>query len=858
MFNNGSQWLRFDCHLHTKADKEFKYSDEENQFVSDYISKLKEENIGVGIITNHNKFDVNEFIALEKKAKKEGIIIYPGVELSVKEGANGIHCLIAFDRRQWIENRQKESINSFLDEVFKGIDNRENENTRCNKDLFGVIEALNEYDKEYFVILAHVEQKSGFFKECDGGLIKSLSCKPQFSDRVLAFQKVRTRDTLAKVENWMGYSIAHVEGSDCKSIKEIGKGKSSYIKIGDASFKSLVVALKDFGHRISKNREETKYGYIHSIKFEGGILDGQEIDLSSGLNTLVGIRGSGKSSILESIRYVLGLELSDNDKVYKQDLLDYVIGSGGKITITAYDKFNKKYEITRILNENTHVYQDGEVSGAKPSSIILNPLYFGQKDLSTTQTGFELRLLDKVIGKDNSDIENKLESISKDFQNKFNELVSIENDIEKREELKTNLRDVKHNLKIFDDNQISNKLEKQLSFKKDSEILSNRLSEINAGRGKIGKTLNDYVQHFDDLDNISPDTKKYFEIVNGHFKSIKEKTDSINKLLSEIDQITNKIRNEESEFHSFVSSFDEEFANIRRSLKLGTLRADDYIGFKKRESELNDKLKKIDEKEGNLSGIKLELKSLSSKRNELLRKEFNSYLSEIDRINNSQDFLNMSAVFKGNKEIFVQSLKKYLKGSGVTNLEYENIAKTFTDWYDLILDRINNYEKLQTINLSASKMKSIDEKISNQYSESVQQTVDHKIEITYHNKPLGKLSLGQRSSALVLFILSQAKNDLIIIDQPEDDLDNKVIYEEVIKTLRNQKGRAQFIFATHNANIPVLGDSEQVLAMDYDESSISIVSGSIDNPDIQEKIVEIMEGGKEAFERRTEIYNLWK
>lgn len=431
MFNNGSQWLRFDCHLHTKADKEFKYSDKENQFVSDYISKLKKENIGVGIVTNHNKFDLNEFIALEKKAKKEGIIIYPGVELSVKEGANGIHCLIAFDRRQWIENKQKESINSFLDEVFKGIDNRENENTRCNKDLFGVIEALNEYDKEYFVILAHVEQKSGFFKECDGGLIKSLSRKPQFSDRVLAFQKVRTQDTLAKVENWMGYSIAHVEGSDCKSIKEIGKGESSYIKIGDASFKSLVVALKDFGHRISKNREETKYGYIHSIKFEGGILDGQEMNLSSGLNTLVGIRGSGKSSVLESIRYVLGLELSDNDIVYKQGLLDYVIGSGGKITITAYDKFNKKYEITRILNENTHVYQDGEVSGAKPSSIILNPLYFGQKDLSTTQTGFELRLLDKVIGKDNSDIENKLESISKDFQNKFNELISIENDIEK-------------------------------------------------------------------------------------------------------------------------------------------------------------------------------------------------------------------------------------------------------------------------------------------------------------------------------------------------------------------------------------------------------------------------------------------
>ena len=60
MFNNGSQWLRFDCHLHTKADKEFKYSDEENQFVSDYISKLKEENMILSIIMCKHSSRVEE------------------------------------------------------------------------------------------------------------------------------------------------------------------------------------------------------------------------------------------------------------------------------------------------------------------------------------------------------------------------------------------------------------------------------------------------------------------------------------------------------------------------------------------------------------------------------------------------------------------------------------------------------------------------------------------------------------------------------------------------------------------------------------------------------------------------------
>ncbi len=111
---------------------------------------------------------------------------------------------------------------------------------------------------------------------------------------------------------------------------------------------------------------------------------------------------------------------------------------------------------------------------------------------------------------------------------------------------------------------------------------------------------------------------------------------------------------------------------------------------------------------------------------------------------------------------------------------------------------------------------------------------------------------------MILFILSQRENDVIVIDQPEDDLDNQTIFDDVIKLVRSLKKGIQFIFATHNANFPVLGDAEQVVACSFASGKGKVQVGSIDEPGIQKAIVSIMEGGHEAFARRKEIYQLWK
>lgn len=134
---------------------------------------------------------------------------------------------------------------------------------------------------------------------------------------------------------------------------------------------------------------------------------------------------------------------------------------------------------------------------------------------------------------------------------------------------------------------------------------------------------------------------------------------------------------------------------------------------------------------------------------------------------------------------------------------------------------------------------------------------DH-FDIIYHERPLTQHSLGQRASALIIFLLTIKDSHLIIVDQPEDDLDNQTIYEDVIKVLKDLKNNTQFIFATHNPNIPVLGDCEQIISCRYSSDQIAVNQGSIDNEEMRDEVIEIMEGGYEAFDERKKRYELWK
>ncbi|MEZ4529245.1 MAG: histidinol-phosphatase, partial [Desulfobacterales bacterium] len=307
LFKNGSTWIRADFHLHTKADREFVYSGEENSFVREYVAALNNAGIRMGVICNHNKFDKDEFKYLQKKAKKQEICLLPGVELSVNDGANGIHTIIIFSG-QWLENGN-DYINPFIASMFPGKSPNEyqNENGRGDKNILQLVEELEKTARDYFLIFAHVEQKSGLWKEMNGGKLSDFREKKYATvrKRTLGFQKVRTHDVpdricRTKVQSLLGgWYPAEVEGSECKSLENVGRGENCWIKLGDFTFEAVKFALLDYRNRLSA-KEPQKYSHSHIKKmhFEGGVLGGHTIEFSPELNTMIGIRGSGKSSVL--------------------------------------------------------------------------------------------------------------------------------------------------------------------------------------------------------------------------------------------------------------------------------------------------------------------------------------------------------------------------------------------------------------------------------------------------------------------------------------------------------------------------------------------------------------------------------
>ncbi len=131
------------------------------------------------------------------------------------------------------------------------------------------------------------------------------------------------------------------------------------------------------------------------------------------------------------------------------------------------------------------------------------------------------------------------------------------------------------------------------------------------------------------------------------------------------------------------------------------------------------------------------------------------------------------------------------------------------------------------------------------------------LEVAYSPRGDGKdfrsieqASAGQQAAAMLAFFLAHGSEPLVL-DQPEDDLDNHLIYELVVRQIRDNKLRRQLIVVTHNPNVVVNGDAEMVHALDFREGQCRVaLAGSLQDENLREEVCKVMEGGREAFERR--------
>lgn len=352
--------------------------------------------------------------------------------------------------------------------------------------------------------------------------------------------------------------------------------------------------------------------------------------------------------------------------------------------------------------------------------------------------------------------------------------------------------------------------------------------------------------------------KTNLSIINVSKDSLTSLKDKIKGQIDLASKIYEKFKEEKQKYNDEFDIVKRDIESEIRSKGYSTaLQLDDYLTIQNQialeKSKLSIIENKVKLKEQKQTQLDLHLSEIV----ELWRLEYQAITKELNKINSSQNSIVLKSEFEGEKNEFYEFLKRMFRGTGITQEQY----KTFVNKYNDGIEMYNNFKNVLLIINSSTVKSSFETEFFNNLKEIITYQVPNKYSIMYKGKDISTLSLGQRASAMILFILGQKDNNVIIIDQPEDDLDNQTIYEEVIKILISLKPEMQFIFATHNANIPVLGDSEMVhycSALEVDNNShINVYSGSIDNSIIQNTIVDVMEGGKEAFKRRKEIYELW-
>ena len=483
--------------------------------------------------------------------------------------------------------------------------------------------------------------------------------------------------------------------------------------------------------------------------------------------------------------------------------------------------------------------------------------YFGQKDLSSS-SDHENGLLEKLISGRISQPSN-LDNCVNELIRTVEHLLDVSRIPQQMTEATTQQNELEHKLSIFEEKGVADKLKKQSGYATDT-------AKLDAVKNKTDTILRDIRNAFlknsaasDALSGYSSIfNKDIFEDVSAVLSLIDAQLTQIASCIAEIEKQRSGMENIISRLKERTDSLADEFAEIKREIKDETLDVDSYVKMTADLQQTKEKLKQLREEASSKSKIEASFTKATRERNEALLATYNAYKAETEHINQNQTELRIEIAFKGDREGFKSQMKNDFKGTGISDIKYQAICDAFTDYAAIIEDWIiHDGNQLKSI-ITSGEYTKLEDKLRNQYEELLRRQVENKVDIYYHGKLLRQHSIGQRASALILFILTQADNDIIFIDQPEDDLDNKVIYDEVITAIAQKKPYIQFIFATHNANIPVLGDSERVLVVEFQETKIDVAQGNIDLDSTHTQIVDIMEGGKEAFDKRQLIYTSWR
>ena len=881
-YPRGSEWRKWDLHIHTPAsyDWDRKCSITEKDLVDECIKN----NLSVIAITDHHR--VNWIDKIRNYAKGKNLTVLPGVELRTDKGNKGIHIIAIFDEHT-DGKKIYDKLLCPLNLSEEDIKRKGDEQIYC--DFEQACEIIHKLDG---LVMLHAGTKSNSIEQLDSDIRAALKKDLAFlvdifevnnekqiqNYRTIVFPKIKnefpciiTSDAVARNLNKGGHSI-----------EVIGK-KFTWIK-ADPTFEGLKQIIYEPRERAkiqTDNPEPIKSIYsIDSINIKESVINKNlsiketQIPLNQNLVAVIGGKGSGKTALLDLLANCYPQKINPlNRNSFVRRIFTDGKDLNTKITFLNTEDFSKKLDEEKFVIESDIEYIpqgqiDNKIGDTKEFHKFLQNLIFESNKIKKSVVLSEYNEIKQNI----EDIKTKIEQL--------NQEIYITETKTQNKELENLDRGLK--LKNTERENIKNKvatLKKGFTREKLEEIqkISKKLSDFQNTREKIlnlRRLIQEIGEKFATLDDIN----KSLERINSLTRVLSLNLNKIElfdylDIKDQLETIEKNANKKLLQVNRYIKLIQERIGKLQENKKV-------YTVLLNRLYSIDTEIKQLKEKQKLIEGFKKLLLQKEEDRQSLCKNLFQNYINlqgkykEIIKVfsEDTHDILagvdfKASLVFNFNE--FAEKGEDILDLRTIRESKTQKVSLLESDYFKEIIDVLKRLVNLENKNqdkiiddlIEKVKIKTpefIQIKKSTRTNEDLYEWLfgDYlslNTEVYFNNIPKEKLSLGQKCTVLLKVYLAQGDNS-ILVDQPDDNLDNEFIMSELVKAIRKAKANRQIIIASNNANVVINSDAEQIIVANYKDNEISYIAGSIENPVIRNKAIQILEGGREAFENREKKY----
>ncbi|MCG7630593.1 AAA family ATPase [Epibacterium sp. MM17-32] len=604
---------------------------------------------------------------------------------------------------------------------------------------------------------------------------------------------------------------------------------------------------------------------ITRVQVEEGFLDGLDLRFESGLNAIIGARGTGKTSVVELIRFAVGSSAgfqSDSDEAEKHARA--VLGAG-QVTVTMQKDNGDVVVSSRASHEETN----------KANADFVKPIVFSQTEIETLGQSAKgrLDLIDQFIPEKmrlverETEMKSQIASMTAEIGYKSKNLRTLQEEWSALPQLQKQLSEIE---------------EREASVKETSELMKERYDRLNEINQKISQTAvaEDQLKRFLDVSGrkvtglieLESSWQNLMDPAMFH-GDLTPGIELVAKAMSSINSAKENLRDADTFFRERLTETERQRVSHEseaRSIRLEIEKAE--IGFgeiSRRAQRLRDQVAQLQSLSSLVEQEAISISKLQHSRGTLLDQLLEARKTRFEQRKSVAETLNkrlapnIKVVVEHGAQTtqYEQELANQLKGSGLRYTELLAPLANLVEPRELVeWTESNSYDQLaQALNVSvdrAIRLISAMEKtdLGRIAAYPISDAASFYLLDGGDEKQISNLSLGQRCT-VVLPIVLQLSEPVVVLDQPEDHIDNAFIADTLIKSIRDRASKSQLIVTTHNANIPVLGEAQQVTLLDSDgRRGFVDFSVELDSDQAVDAISSLMEGGREAFGIRAAFY----